>query len=47
MLLHLLGESLLVKYMHKSCEIFVVDRKTTKNLIVLNLLKFDVILGMN
>ena len=41
------GESLLVKYVHKSCEIFVADRKTIANLIVLDLLEFDVILGMD
>ena len=41
------GESLIVKYVHKSCEISVADRKTVANLIVLDLLEFDVILGMD
>ena len=41
------GESLLVKYVYKSCEIIVVDRKIIANLIVLDMLEFDVILGMD
>ena len=35
------GESLLIKYMYKSCEISMVDRKIVMNLIVLDLLEFD------
>ena len=41
------GESLLVKYVYKSCEIIVVDRKTIANLIMLDMLEFNVILGMD
>ena len=40
-----IGESLLVKYVYKSFEIIVVDMKTIANLIVLDMLEFDVILG--
>ena len=43
----LVEESLLIKYLHKSCDISVVDKKTVANLIVLNLLEFDLILCMD
>ena len=41
------GESLLVKYVHKSCEIIVANREMITDLIILDLLEFDVILGMD
>ena len=40
-------ESLLVKYMYKSCDMFIANKNTIVNLIVSNMLDFDVILGMN
>ena len=43
----LMGESLLVKYVYKSCEIIVADREMLVDLIILDLLEFDVILGMD
>ena len=42
-----MGKSLLVKYMYKSCEITMFDREMIANFIMLDMLEFDVILGMN
>ena len=43
----LVGESLLVKYVYKACEVTMVDREIVADLIVLDMLEFDVILGMD
>ena len=41
------GESLLVKYVYKIYKITMADRKTIVDLSVLDMLEFDVILGIN
>ena len=43
----LVGEYLLVRYVYKTCEVIVADRETITNLIVLDMLEFDVILCMD
>ena len=41
------GEPLLVKYVYRSCEITMVDREMVADLIVLDMLEFDVILDID
>ena len=41
------GEYLLVKCVYESCKITMANREEITNLIMLNMLEFDVILGMN
>ena len=41
------GESLLVKYMYKSCEITMADKEMVIDLIMLDMLEFNVILGIH
>ena len=41
------SESIIVKYVHKSCDIAKANEKTIMDLIVVDLLKCNVILGIN
>ena len=41
------GEMLLVKHMYNSCVIIIVDRETLADLIVLESLELEIILGVN
>ena len=43
----LVGESLLVRYVYKSCELIMADREMVVDLIRLNMLEFDAILDMD
>ena len=43
----IVDESLLVKYVYKLYEIIMDGREMTTNLVILDLLEFDVILGMD
>lgn len=42
-----MGESLLVEYVYRSCEVFVAGRDTLVDLTILDMINFDVILGMD
>ena len=43
----LVGDSLLVKHVYKSCVVIIANKETLVDLIVLELLELDVILGMD
>ena len=43
----LVGELVFLKHVYKLCEIAVAGKKTMADVIVLDLLKFDVILGID
>ena len=43
----LVGEIMVLKYVYKSCQITMADKEMIVNLVILDLLEFDLILGMD
>lgn len=42
-----IGESILVEFVYRACEVSVFERETELDLLILDMLDFDIILGMD